>query len=196
MVNIEVLALRLVLVNLHTLSFLNLTTGRMLNFALASFPVPTASHRCLPWLGVCLCVSSTWGRTRFPPSLSSAICVLWPVSEFCVWLKTPVVEQIPTGIACRCCAACLDCRSLTTKVSWDRSTTHHSICWDQIVGLNCLCLFVFLLVVTEEEIAMALVEGEEVTTPPDSLKNLLPSNGLPDADTENDPQYYTMKETK
>lgn len=49
---------------------------------------------------------------------------------------------------------------------------------------------------TEEELAMALVEGEEVTTPPDSLKDQLPSNGLPDADTENDPQYYTMKETK
>lgn len=48
----------------------------------------------------------------------------------------------------------------------------------------------------EEELAMALVEGEEVTTPPDSLKDQLPSNGLPDADTENDPQYYTMKETK
>lgn len=57
-------------------------------------------------------------------------------------------------------------------------------------------MFVFLLVVTEEELAMALVEGEVVTTPPDSLKNQLPSNGLPDADTENDPQYYTMKETK
>uniref|UniRef100_H3CR47 Cilia- and flagella-associated protein 410 n=1 Tax=Tetraodon nigroviridis TaxID=99883 RepID=H3CR47_TETNG len=50
-------------------------------------------------------------------------------------------------------------------------------------------------VVTEEELAMALVEGEEVTTPPDSLKHQFPSNGLSDADTENDPQYYTMKET-
>lgn len=49
---------------------------------------------------------------------------------------------------------------------------------------------------TEEELAMALVEGEEVTTPPDSVKDQLPSNGLPDADAENDPQYYTMKETK
>ncbi|TWW72933.1 hypothetical protein D4764_15G0003270, partial [Takifugu flavidus] len=50
-------------------------------------------------------------------------------------------------------------------------------------------------VVTEEELAMALVEGEAVTTPPESLKNQLPSNGLPDADVENDPQYYNMKET-
>lgn len=69
-----------------------------------------------------------------------------------------------------------------------------------LLGSDCCSeLFVglfFLLVVTEEEIAMALAEGEEVTTPPDSLKNQLPSNGLPDADTENDPQYYTMKETK
>lgn len=59
-----------------------------------------------------------------------------------------------------------------------------------------VCVCFFLLVVTEEELAMALVEGEEVTTPPESLKNQLSSNGLPDADTENDPQYYTMKETK
>lgn len=89
----------------------------MLNSAPASPPVPTASHPCLPWLGVCLCVSSTWGRTPFPPSLSCAICVRWHVSGCCVWLKIPAVEQIPVGIACLCCAACLDCRSLTTKVS-------------------------------------------------------------------------------
>lgn len=56
--------------------------------------------------------------------------------------------------------------------------------------------FVFFKVVTEEELAMALVEGEAVTTPPESLKNQLPSNGLSDADVENDPQYYNMKETK
>lgn len=56
--------------------------------------------------------------------------------------------------------------------------------------------FIFFKVVTEEELAMALVEGEAVTTPPDSLKNLLPSNGLPDLDPENDPQNYNMKETK
>lgn len=54
----------------------------------------------------------------------------------------------------------------------------------------------FFKVVTEEELAMALVDGEAVTTPPESLKNQLPSNGLPDADMENDPQYYNMKETK
>lgn len=56
--------------------------------------------------------------------------------------------------------------------------------------------FFFFKVVTEEELSMALVEGEAVTTPPESLKNQLPSNGLPDADVENDPQYYNMKETK
>lgn len=150
MVNIEVLALRLVLVNFlfythkHTLSFYNLTTEMMLHFAPASFPAPTASRRCLPWLGVCLCASSTWGRTRFPPSLSSAICVLWHVSESCAWLKTPVVGQIPTGIACLCCAACLDCRSWTTKVSRDRSQAHHSICWVWTVSLNCVRLFLYI----------------------------------------------------
>lgn len=80
-------------------------------------------------------------------------------------------------------------------MSWNRS---HHICWDRTVSLNhvCVCACFFKLVVTEEELAVALVEGEKVATPPDSLKNQLPSNGLADADTENDPQYYTMKETK
>lgn len=129
----------------HTHSLLNLTTLEiMLNSAPAPFLVPTASRRCLPWLGVCLCVSSTWERTWFPPSRSSAICVLWHVSESCAWLKTPVVERIPTGIACLCCAACLDCRSLTTKVSWNRSTTHPSICWNQAVSLNCMWVLLII----------------------------------------------------
>uniref|UniRef100_A0A8P4K7H9 Cilia- and flagella-associated protein 410 n=1 Tax=Dicentrarchus labrax TaxID=13489 RepID=A0A8P4K7H9_DICLA len=35
-------------------------------------------------------------------------------------------------------------------------------------------------VVTEDEIAQALMEGEEVTTPPGSLQNQLSTNGLPD----------------
>lgn len=98
-----------------TLSFLNLAT--MSKFAPAFPSVPTASHLFLQWLGVCLCVSSTWGRTWFPPSLSCAICVPWHASECFVWLKTPVVEQIPTGTACLCCAAFRDWRSSTTKVS-------------------------------------------------------------------------------
>ncbi|KAG8013917.1 Protein C21orf2 [Nibea albiflora] len=50
-------------------------------------------------------------------------------------------------------------------------------------------------VVTEDEIALALTEGEVVTTPPASLQNQLPTNGLPDAETENDPLNYNMEET-
>lgn len=165
-----------------------------------AFPsVPTAFHLFLQWLGVCLCVSSIWGRTWFPPSLSCAICVPWHASECCVWLKTPVAEQIPPGIACLCCAAFRDCRSSTTKVSpvhveRTENSRQHLLGWGW-VGQTCKLLG-SLKVVTEEELAMALVEGEEVTTPPDGLKNQLPSNGLPDADAENDPQYYNMKETK
>lgn len=50
-------------------------------------------------------------------------------------------------------------------------------------------------VVTEDEISLALMEGEEVTTPPGSNQNQLSSNGLPDAETENDPLNYNMEET-
>ncbi|XP_035527158.1 cilia- and flagella-associated protein 410 [Morone saxatilis] len=50
-------------------------------------------------------------------------------------------------------------------------------------------------VVTEDEIAQALMEGEEVTTPPGSLQNQLSTNGLQDAETENDPLNYNMEET-
>ncbi|XP_041660336.1 cilia and flagella associated protein 410 [Cheilinus undulatus] len=51
-------------------------------------------------------------------------------------------------------------------------------------------------VVTEDEIALALMDGEEVTTPPGSVQNQLSSNGLPDAETENnDPLNYNMEET-
>nr|XP_046264864.1 cilia and flagella associated protein 410 [Scatophagus argus]XP_046264865.1 cilia and flagella associated protein 410 [Scatophagus argus]XP_046264866.1 cilia and flagella associated protein 410 [Scatophagus argus] len=50
-------------------------------------------------------------------------------------------------------------------------------------------------VVTEDEIALALTEGEEVTTPPGSLQNQLSSNGLQDGETENDPLNYNMEET-
>lgn len=53
-----------------------------------------------------------------------------------------------------------------------------------------------LSVVTDEELALALVDGEEVTTPPGSLQNQLSNNGLPDAETENDPLNYNMEETK
>ncbi|XP_047445126.1 cilia and flagella associated protein 410 [Mugil cephalus] len=50
-------------------------------------------------------------------------------------------------------------------------------------------------VVTEDELALALMEGEEVTTPPSSIQSQLPTNGLPDAETENDPLNYSMEET-
>uniref|UniRef100_A0A3Q0RUF3 Cilia and flagella associated protein 410 n=1 Tax=Amphilophus citrinellus TaxID=61819 RepID=A0A3Q0RUF3_AMPCI len=50
-------------------------------------------------------------------------------------------------------------------------------------------------VVTEDEIALALMEGEEVTTPPGSLQNQLSTNGLQDVETENDPLNYNMEET-
>ncbi|XP_034412281.1 cilia- and flagella-associated protein 410 [Cyclopterus lumpus] len=50
-------------------------------------------------------------------------------------------------------------------------------------------------VVTEDELALALMEGEEVTTPPDSVQNQISTNGLPDAETENDPLNYNMEET-
>lgn len=56
-------------------------------------------------------------------------------------------------------------------------------------------MYVFV-VVTEDEIALALTEGEEVTTPPGSLQNQISTNGLPDAETENDPLNYNMEETK
>ncbi|XP_065809864.1 cilia and flagella associated protein 410 isoform X2 [Labrus bergylta] len=50
-------------------------------------------------------------------------------------------------------------------------------------------------VVTEDELAVALKEGEVVTTPPSSIQNQLSTNGLPDAETENDPLNYNMEET-
>ncbi len=79
--------------------------------------VSTASRLSLPWLAVCPCVSSTWGGTTFPHSPSSLICVRWRVSECSGWLRTPVVEPTPAGIASLSCAACLASRSSTTKVS-------------------------------------------------------------------------------
>lgn len=51
-------------------------------------------------------------------------------------------------------------------------------------------------VVTEDEVALALTEGDEVTTPPASEQDQLSSNGLPDAEIENDSLNYNMEETK
>ncbi|XP_047224444.1 cilia and flagella associated protein 410 isoform X2 [Girardinichthys multiradiatus] len=50
-------------------------------------------------------------------------------------------------------------------------------------------------VVTEDEIALALVEGDEVSTPTSSIQSQLPNNGLLDTETENDPLNYNMEET-
>ncbi|KAM3866082.1 cilia and flagella associated protein 410 [Diretmus argenteus] len=50
-------------------------------------------------------------------------------------------------------------------------------------------------VVTEEEVALALVEGDEITTPPATVQTQLSTNGLTDAETENDPLNYNMEET-
>ncbi|XP_059200703.1 cilia and flagella associated protein 410 [Centropristis striata] len=51
-------------------------------------------------------------------------------------------------------------------------------------------------VVTEDELALALVEGEEVSTPPGSLQQQLPTNGRPDGETENQPLNDNMEENR
>ena len=61
--------------------------------------------------------------------------------------------------------------------------------------LWCLWCIVYK-VVTEDEIALAMMEGDVVTMPPDSALNQLSTNGLPEAETENDPLNYNMEETK
>lgn len=61
------------------------------------------------------------------------------------------------------------------------------------------CVVFLCAVVTEEEMTLALMEGEEVTTPPNTVQNQNQNhicNGLPDAETENDPLNYNMEETK
>lgn len=49
--------------------------------------------------------------------------------------------------------------------------------------------------VTEEELALALTQGEEVTTPTELDQNQPSTNGHADAETENDPLEYSMDET-
>lgn len=51
------------------------------------------------------------------------------------------------------------------------------------------------LPVTDDELSLAIMEGEVVTTPPGSIQNQLSSNGLPETETENDPLNYNMEET-
>lgn len=50
-------------------------------------------------------------------------------------------------------------------------------------------------VVTEEEVALALTQGEEVTTPTEPLQNQPSANGHADTEAENDPLEYSMDET-
>lgn len=50
-------------------------------------------------------------------------------------------------------------------------------------------------VVTEEEVALALTQGEEVATPTQPVQNQPPTNGHADTETENDPLEYNMDET-
>lgn len=49
--------------------------------------------------------------------------------------------------------------------------------------------------VTEEEVALALTQGEEITTPTELDQNQLSTNGHADGETENDPLEYSMDET-
>lgn len=50
-------------------------------------------------------------------------------------------------------------------------------------------------VVTEEELAQALEDGEELRTPPGPA-SAGSTNGVTEADSENDPLNYSMEETK
>ena len=50
--------------------------------------------------------------------------------------------------------------------------------------------------VTEEELALSLVEGDEITTPPSTIQNQPSTNGQTDVETENDSLNYSMEETK
>ncbi|XP_067109235.1 cilia and flagella associated protein 410 isoform X1 [Osmerus mordax] len=50
-------------------------------------------------------------------------------------------------------------------------------------------------VVTEEELALSLVEGDEITTPPSTAQNQPSTNGQTDVETENDSLNYSMEET-
>lgn len=52
-----------------------------------------------------------------------------------------------------------------------------------------------LSVVTEEELAQALKEGEELVSP-SSPAPTSSTNGHTEADSENDPLNYSMEETK
>ncbi|KAL2087516.1 hypothetical protein ACEWY4_016344 [Coilia grayii] len=50
-------------------------------------------------------------------------------------------------------------------------------------------------VVTEEELAQALEDGEELVSPLEPAPEPEPTNGMTEADSENDPLNYSMEET-
>lgn len=49
---------------------------------------------------------------------------------------------------------------------------------------------------TNEEVNLAMTEGDVVTTPPGTNQTQLPTNGLSEAEAGNDPGNYNMEETK
>lgn len=55
---------------------------------------------------------------------------------------------------------------------------------------------IFWAVVTNEEVNLAVTEGDVVTTPPGTNQMQLPTNGLSEAEAGNDPGNYNMEETK
>lgn len=70
-------------------------------------------------------------------------------------------------------------------------STDNEIVFNMTVPLSHLCC----LVVTEEELALALDEGEEGITPPGPA-TASSTNGLTEADSEYDPLNCSMEETK
>lgn len=65
-----------------------------------------------------------------------------------------------------------------------------------MVEYQSMCVLFVCTAVTDDELSLAIMEGEVVTTPPGSVQNQLSSNGLPETETENDPLNYNMEETK
>lgn len=162
-------------------------------------PTSANSISSLSPMAGCLSLCELYLRKNMIPSLSE-LCHLRPLTRLRVLClaENPCCGTDPNRYrlsVLRCLPRLQkldnqgECESLGTEVK-------HTTASVEIRLLSVWWSVCFFTVVTEEELAMALVEGEAVTTPPESLKNQVPSNGLPDADVENDPQYYNMKETK
>lgn len=168
----------------------------MLTFAPASSPSANSISSLSPLAG-CLSLCELYLRKNNIFSLSE-LCHLRPLTRLRVLClaENPCCETDPSRyrLSVLRCLPRLQKLDNQGELEQKYNSAEHLLGLDR-QSLKCVCV-AFLLVVTEEELAMAHVEGEEVTTPPDSLKNHLPSNGLADTDTENDPQYYTMRETK